>query len=425
MSDGLSPTQMCAIQEADARMNFLMGAVRSGKTFASIIILIDLINNSPPGDGMVVGVSRGTIQRNIVKDLYNFLGWPMPTENRTTVSMYGRNIHFIGCKDERSVSVIQGSTLAFAYVDELPKIPRPVFKMLQSRCSIKGARIVVTGNPEGPRHWVKTEYLDNKDIDIKHFKFVLEDNPSLDQKFKDDIRKEYTGVWFKRFILGEWAAAEGLIYDSFNEDNMYEGSHHNPAYYIAGIDYGTSNATCCLLAAIYPKGFPKVKIVKEYYYDSRVTGRGKTDSELAIDVYEMLKTCPNLRTLYVDPSALSFRLELERKNLPVQEADNDVINGIKTVSTMMYNKQICVNRSCKNLIDSIYSYIWDDKAAEKGEDAPRKEFDHASDALRYLIYTEFPNSEIENERDSWTAEKWKKEMNGFSDMDLLNREMTF
>lgn len=424
-ANGLSNKQIIAIQDSDARMNFLMGAVRSGKTFASIIILIDLITNSPPGDGMVLGVSRGTIQRNIIKDLYNFLGWPMPTENRTTVSMYGRNIHLIGAKDERAVSVIQGSTLAFAYVDELPRVPRPVFKMVQSRCSLKGARIVVTGNPEGPRHWVKTEYLDNKDLDVKHFKFVLDDNPSLDKKFKEDIRKEYTGVWYKRFILGEWAAAEGLIYDSFNDDNMYEGSHNTPAYYIAGIDYGTSNATCCLLAAIYPKGFPKVRIVKEYYYDSRVTGRCKTDSELGLDIYEMLKLCSNLKTVYVDPSALSLKTELERKDLPVQDADNDVINGIKIVSNMIYNKQACVNRVCKNLIDSIYSYIWDEKAAERGDDAPRKEFDHAADALRYLLATEFPNGEVENERDGWTVDKWKREMNGFNDMDLLNREMTF
>lgn len=422
---GFSEKQLIAIQESETRFNFWMGAVRSGKTFASIIKLIDIIHSAPPGDGMICGVSRGTIQRNIVKDLYNMLGWPMPTENRTSVSMYGRNIHLIGAKDERAVSVIQGSTLAFAYVDELPKIPKPFFKMLQSRCSVKGAQILATGNPEGPRHWVKSEYLDNPEIDQKHFKFVLEDNPSLDEKFKQDIRKEYTGVWFKRFILGEWAAAEGLIYDSFDDHNLYEGSHHTPAYYIAGIDYGTSNATCCLLAAIYPKQFPKVRIVKEYYYDSRVTGRCKTDSELGLDIYEMLKLCSNLKTVYVDPSALSLRTELERKNLPIQEADNDVINGIKNVSKMIYNKQICINRNCKNLIDSIYSYIWDDKSAEKGEDAPKKEFDHASDALRYAINSEFPDGEIENERESWSIDRWKREAKGFDAIDLFNREMAF
>lgn len=424
-SQGLSHKQLIAIQESDARMNFWMGAVRSGKTFASILRLIFMIQNAPPGDGMLVGVSRGTIQRNIISSLFNLLGWPEPPENKNMVNLYGRNIHLIGAKDERAVSVIQGSTLSFAYVDELPKIPKSFFKMLQSRCSIKGAQLLCTGNPEGPRHWVKADYLDSPDIDLKHFKFLLEDNPSLDPKFVEDIRKEYTGVWYKRYILGEWAAAEGLVYDSFDDDNLYEGEHYNPDYYIAGIDYGTSNATCCLVAAIYAKSTPKIRIVKEYYYDSKVTGRCKTDSELVHEISQMLKIYPNLRSIYIDPSALSFKTEFQRKNYPVLDANNDVINGIRTVSSMVYNKNICIHRGCKNLIDSIYSYIWDEKASEKGEDKPVKAFDHGADALRYIIFSEFPDGEIENERASWTAEKWKREMNDYSAMDILNREIGF
>lgn len=373
---GLSPKQILSIQDSDARMNFWIGAVRSGKTFSSILKLIHLIQTAPAGDGMICGVSRATIQRNIISDMYKILGWGAPPEQKTNVKIYGRTIHFVGAKDERAVAGIYGATLAFAYVDELPKIPKPFFIMLQSRCSIAGAQMICTGNPEGPRHWVKTDYLDNKKIDLKQFKFLLEDNPSLDEKYKENIQKEYTGVWYKRLILGEWAAADGLIYDSFDDVNMYEGNHQGPPYYVAGIDYGTSNATCCLLAAVYPNGYPKIKIVQEYYYDSRVTGRCKTDSELAIDIYNMLKYYSNLKYVYVDPSALSLRTELDRKNLPVMEANNDVLTGIKTVSNMIFNKQICINKTCQNLIDSIYSYIWDEKASQRGEDAPKKEDDH-------------------------------------------------
>ena len=417
---GLSTNQIISIQEATSRINFWMGAVRSGKTFSSILKFIDLLQNGPPGDAMICGVSRGSIQRNILKDLFEMLGWGLPTENRTSMKMYGRTLHFIGAKDERAVSVIQGVTLAIAYVDELPRIPKSFFKMLQSRCSVPGAQILCTGNPEGPFHWVKKEYIDSKVIDLKHFKFRLEDNPALDEKYKENICKEYTGVWYRRLILGEWAAADGLIYDSFGEDNLYEIEHFPPAYYIAGIDYGTSNATCCLLAAIYPKGFTKVRVCKEYYYDSRDKGRCKTDSELALDIYDMLKNVPNLRSVYVDPSALSFKLELDRKGLPVQDADNDVVNGIKVVSGMIFNKQVLVHRSCQNLIESIYSYVWDEKASDRGEDAPKKEFDHGSDSLRYLLYSEFPDGEVQDDRSQWTAEKWKREMREFDPMELLH-----
>lgn len=415
----LSINQILSIRDSHARMNFWIGAVRSGKTFASILRFIDLLRSPMKGDAMICGVSRGSIQRNIIKDLFGLLGWPMPTENKSCVNIFGRNVHLIGAKDERAVSVIQGVTLGTAYIDELPRVPKPFFKMLQSRCSVPDAKILATGNPEGPFHWLKKEYIDSNVIDIKVFKFTLEDNPSLDEKYKQNITKEYTGVWYKRFILGEWAAADGLVYDCFNENHVYDTEHHTPAYYIAGIDYGTSNATCCVLAAIYPKGFTKIRIVKEYYYDSRVTGRGKTDSELAVDIYGLLKCVSNLRAVYVDPSALSFKLELDRKGLPVQDADNDVTNGIKTVSNLLHNNQLSIHESCRNLIESLYSYIWDDKAAQRGEDAPKKEFDHGADALRYAIYSEFPQGEIEDERESWTVDKWKREMKNFDPMELL------
>jgi PBSX family phage terminase large subunit len=419
----LSVKQITAIASCDARINLLMGAVRSGKTFSSIIILMDLIQNGPPGDCMIVGVSRGTIQRNVLEDMFKLWGWPAPPEGKNKMKIYGRNVYFIGAKDERAVSVIYGATLAIAYIDEVPKIPQSVFKTLLDRCSVKDAKIIGTGNPEGPRHWLKTEYLENKTLDLQEFKFFLSDNPSLDQTYIKNLKKENTGVWYKRLILGEWAAAEGMIYDCLTDDNFFEGPHLTPPYYIAGIDYGTSNATACVIAAIYPKQFPKIRIVKEYYYDAKKSGRCKTDSEYGQDILNFLKPYSNLKHIYVDPSALSFRTELERLDLPVQEANNDVLSGIKTVSGFIYNKQLAINRTCTNLIDSLYSYTWDDKASKKGEDAPKKEFDHASDAARYMIFSHFPNGEIANERETWSAEKWKREMTNYDPMTAIQGGM--
>jgi len=420
---GLSPKQILSIQDCDARMNFWIGSIRAGKTFASILSFIYALKNGPPGDAMIVGVSRTTIQRNILKELFGLMDFPEPNENKMYSMVYGRRVYYVGAKDERAVAVIQGATLALAYVDELPKIPKQFFKMLQGRCSVPGAQIFATGNPEGPSHWLKKEYIDDLTLDMKHFKFTLDDNPSLDQKYIENIKKEYSGVWYQRLILGEWSVADGLIYDHFCEDNLYEGEHFPPAYYIAGIDYGTSNATCCLLAGVYPKGFTKVRIIKEYYYDSRATGRSKTDSELAIDVYHMLKGYSNLRTVYVDPSALSFKIELDRRGLPVEDANNDVLNGIKVVSSMLFNKQVSINKECVNLIESFHSYIWDTKAADRGEDKPKKESDHGVDACRYLLYSEFPDAETDDDRHEWTAEKWRREMREYSTNELLDMNL--
>jgi len=422
-SNKLSPKQIRSIQECDARMNFWIGSIRAGKTFASLLAFIYWLKNGPPGDAMIVGVSRTTIQRNILKELFELMEFPEPNENRMYSTVYGRRVYYVGAKDERAVAVIQGATLALAYVDEIVKIPKQFFKMLQGRCSVPGAKIFGTGNPEGPNHWFKKEYLDDRHLDLKHFKFILDDNPSLDKKYIENIKKEYTGVWYKRLILGEWSVADGLVYDHFCEENLYEGDHFPPAYYIAGIDYGTSNATCCLLAGVYPKGFTKVRIVKEYYYDSRARGRSKTDSELALDIYQMLKSYSNLRTVYVDPSALSFKIELDRKGLPVEDADNDVLNGIKVVSSMLYNRQVVINKECTNLIDSLHSYIWDSKAADKGEDKPKKEDDHGADALKYLLYSEFPDAETDDDRHSWTVDKWKREMRDYSISEMLDMNL--
>jgi PBSX family phage terminase large subunit len=427
MKKGLSDKQIFSIQDCDARMNFWIGSIRAGKTFASILAFIYALKNGPPGDAMIVGVSRTTIQRNILKEMFDLMDFPEPNENRMYTMVYGRRVYFVGAKDERAVSVIQGATLALAYVDELPKIPKQFFKMLQGRCSVPGAKIFATGNPEGPSHWLKKEYIDAPNLDMKHYKFILDDNPSLDEKYLENIKKEYTGVWYQRLILGEWSVADGLVYDHFNEDNLYEGEHFPPAYYIAGIDYGTSNATCCLLAGVYPKGFTKVRIVKEYYYDSRVRGRSKTDSELATDMYGMLKNFSNLRSVYVDPSALSLKLELDRKGLPVENAENDVIDGIKIVSSMLYNKQVVINKDCVNLIDSLHSYTWDSKAADRGEDKPKKEDDHGCFVEGTQILSEFgqmPIDEVEVNHYVWTRKGLKRVEQIFSHEREVN-EFTF
>ena len=361
----LSPKQIHSFQSATKRYSIWVGAVRSGKTFASILKLIDLIKNGPTGDGMIIGVNRATIQRNILTELYKFLGFPLPSSKTTETKLYGRNIYFVGAHDESAVRAIQGSTLAFAYVDEATCIPQAFWNMLISRLSIAGAQLLCTCNPEGPAHWLKKDYIDRAEVlDLNYWNFNLTDNPALDDAYINSLKQSYTGMWYNRYILGEWAAAHGLVYDGFDLMNIYEHPKNNPNYYIVGVDYGTTNATAAVLCAISPKIWPQIRVEQEYYYDSAKKGRSKTDDELARDIKDFIGVKP-ISAIYVDPAAASFKLALRRLDLPVQDANNDVLLGIKHTAKFIAQKNIVIQKGCTTLIEHIQSYSWDSKAEAK------------------------------------------------------------
>ena len=191
-----SPKQDQSFCEATHRFNIWVGAVRSGKTYSSIHKFIDFLRNGPPGDAMIIGVNRATIHRNIVKKLYEILGFPCPSIMCNVTKLYGRNLYFVGAPDVSAVTTIQGSTLAMAYVDEATCIPEAFWKMLETRLSVKAAQLFATCNPEGPAHWLKKEYIDRKDVhDIIVWQFQLDDNPSLDEEYKKAVKASFSGVF--------------------------------------------------------------------------------------------------------------------------------------------------------------------------------------------------------------------------------------
>jgi PBSX family phage terminase large subunit len=408
----LSQKQIQSFQEANKRFNIWVGAVRSGKTFASILKLVDLLKNGPAGAVMIIGVNRDTIQRNVLLELYKFLGFSPPSTKTTETKLYGRNIYFVGAHDEGAVRRIQGSTLAFAYVDEATCIPAPFWRMLISRLSIKGSQLLATCNPEGPWHWLKKDFIDRaSELDLISWSFNLDDNPSLDEKYKANLKAEYSGMWYKRYILGEWAVSHGLIFDAWDQDNIYEQPFESANYYIVGVDYGTSNATAAVLCAISPRKWPQIRIEAEYYWDSAKKGRSKTDSELADDIKEFI-AYRNISAIYVDPSAASLKLELRSRNLPVLDANNDVLEGIKVTSKFISQKNLVVHKSCKTLLECIQSYSWDPKAAERGEDKPLKVREHIIDATRYACFTAFPRGEFSHPDEHLTIEQLRRKVYG-------------
>jgi PBSX family phage terminase large subunit len=368
------------------------------------------LKHGPKGDVMILGVNRGSIDRNILGLLYSSLGAPIPNAKVMQTRLYGRKVDFVGCPDIQAVSTIKGATLALAYVDEITEIPEAVFKMLEGRLSVPGAKLIGTTNPDGPAHWFKKQYIDNAEaIDLIHWDFNLEDNPSLDAEYKKRIKASYTGLWYNRYILGEWALASGAIYDSFDNVNIYENPYPAPNYYIVGIDYGTTNATAAVLCGITPNKWPQVHVEAEYYYDSAKMGRAKTDSELVRDIQQFIGH-KNVSAIYVDPAAASLKIALRQADLPVLDANNDVLLGIKITGKFISGKNIVIHRSCSTLRDHIQSYAWDPKAADRGEDKPIKKNDHVCDALRYACCSAFPQGEFSNPDENLTIEQLKKKI---------------
>ena len=420
-----SAKQDKAFCESTHRFNIWVGSVRAGKTYSSVRKFIDRLQFGPPGDAMIVGVNRGSIDRNILTLMYGMLGFPVPSPKCMKTRLFNRNLYFIGAPDVGAVEAIKGSTLALAYVDEATDIPENFWKMLESRLSVPGAQLFATTNPDGPAHWLKKDYIDRQgEIDIAYWNFSLDDNPTLDDEYKKQIKASYTGLWYKRFILGEWALAQGAIYDTYDHFNEYERPFHNPNYYVVGIDYGTTNATAAVLCAVTPYNYPQIKVEAEYYYDSHKKGRSKTDQELVTDIKEFIQY-KNVQAVYIDPAAASLKIALRQADIPVLDAKNDVLLGIKLVGKFIAGKNIVIHKSCTILREQMQSYAWDPKAAQKGEDKPIKHNDHSCDALRYCIASAFPQGEFNSPDENLTIEQMKRKIYDNEGYGYMNPEAMF
>jgi len=382
----LSPKQLDCIYNSSARLNLVDGAVRSGKTIATIIAWLAFILNAPSGDLLMAGKTERTLVRNVLNIVHLIVGDKHYRINRGEgeATIFGRRVYIVGANDERSEGKIRGLTLAGAYCDGLSLFPESFFAMLLSRLSVPGAKLLGTTNPDSPYHWLKVNYIDRADIlNMKVFHFRLEDNLTLSQEYIDALKTEYTGLWYKRFIQGLWVQAEGAVYDIWDEDKFVVDTVPKCDRYCIGIDYGTSNPTVFVLLG---EKDGVIYVVDEYYWDPSATGKQKTNVEHCDDLITFINNSKvRIDRVVVDPSAASFKVECERRGLNLQDADNAVVDGIRRVASLLGQDQLYVHRSCENVRKEFASYVWDAKAQAKGEDKPVKQNDHSMDALRYGI----------------------------------------
>ncbi len=373
------------------------GAVRSGKT--SVMSLSFFLWGMANFDGRsfaLCGKSVGAVERNIVTPLLSIVYLKQNFSiryNRTDhviVAKRGKRenrFYLFGGKDESSAALIQGITLAGVLLDEVALMPRSFVEQALARCSVSGAKLWFNCNPEGPEHWFRKEWiLKAAHHKALHLHFTMDDNPALDDATRERYRTMYSGVFYERFVLGNWVMSEGLVYDMFDTtENEYRQEDAPPSLRFSGTraiacDYGTSNPTVFL--DIYDYG-DKFYVDREYRWDSREEGRQKTDEEYVDDMQKFMGE--NQCTIIVDPSAASFIAALRRRGLYVLAADNDVLDGIRKTSSLIKQRRLLINANCSPLLGEMGTYLWDKKNGPNGEDRVVKERDHGPDALRYFV----------------------------------------
>lgn len=394
---GLGPLEGVHLESFKAplkRYNVWNGAVSSGKTITTCFKLVDAIINGPPGEVLLVGKTELTLERNVIDPLISIFGQGIQKVGHQ-LFIFGRKCYLVGANDERSEQKIRGISLVLAYCDELTLFPESFFKMLITRLRQKNAALIATTNPDAPTHYLIDSLLENPGMkdDLNAWFSTMDDNAYLDPEYVKAMKKAYpeSSLWYKRYILGLWVAAEGVIYDMWDPAKHVSDKTDMQAWeWYVGIDYGTNNPCAFLMIGTHNG---EAFCAGEYYWDSLKKNRQKTDAEYADDLISFIGNV-KVRYVIVDPSALSFKVELRRRGIPVKDADNSVLDGIRTVSRLLTAGKLHVNKSCENLIKEFSSYVWDEKSQTSGEDRPMKANDHALDALRYVMHTVLGRGEV-------------------------------
>lgn len=370
------------------RINILHGSVRSGKTWISLVLWCIWIRNMPADKAYIMTAKTLTTLKRNCLDLLEVLAGKKNFRyslSKKEGELFGRKIYLEGVNDAGAESKIRGMTLQGAYCDEVTLFNEEFFNMLLSRLSEPEAKLFGTTNPDNPNHWFKVNYIDRRDeLDFFMMEFLIDDNTFLDKKYVEELKKEYTGVFYRRFILGEWCSAEGLVYPMFDKERHVVREVPPPegyAEYYISIDYGTLNPCSMGLWRLDDRGAVRLR---EWYYSGKQQRALLTDEEY----YERLEALAEgvlVKSVIIDPSAASFIATIRRHGkFSVRKANNSVLDGIRLTGTLLQGDRLLFHEGCEDSIREFGVYSWDEGCAE---DRVVKEFDHAMDDIRYFCAT--------------------------------------
>lgn len=401
VSKYLTPKQNYAITHRYARINLLYGSVRSGKTYVSLIMWALFVASMPENaEFLMVGKTLTTLKRNCLNLLQELEPSFKYSISGKKGVLYGRTIWLEGADNERAENKIRGMTLSGAYIDELTLIPEGFYMMTLSRLSMKGAKLIATTNPDSPSHYVYNEVIKNEDIDKNVMKFTIDENTFLDPEYVTQLKKEYSGVFYDRFILGEFVRAEGIIYKSFADapnEYLFErfGDRDRLHTISIGLDYGAAMSHTALKAVGFTNGFQGVYVIDEMDIE------GVHEPEMLYrkfhEFYNRISDTWGMRPQYVfaDYGALGQVLTAglytycKRNGIPIQVNDCEkgmILERIELVTSLMAQGRFKIQKNCKKSIQAFRDAVWDEKHEDERLDDGTSDID-SLDAIEYAIFS--------------------------------------
>lgn len=381
-----SPKQHEYFRLANHRWNIKSGATRSGKTYMDYFVIPKRIRSMKGLDGLIVllGNTRGSLQRNIIEPLQNIWGNFLVSDIKVnnTATLFGETVYCLGADTVSQVDKIRGASIKYCYGDEVATWNPDVFNMLKSRLDKEYSLFDGTCNPDSPNHWFK-KFIDSK-ADVFYQEYTIDDNPYLPDTVKENIKLEYFGsVFYDRYVKGKWSASEGLVYPSFNPDiHIFHTPPPQSGDYYISIDYGTLNP-CSMGLWCIDYGAKTAYRIKEFYHSGR-NGEIMTDEDYYSALLSLSDGYP-IQSVIIDPSAASFIACIKNHGFfSVKKAQNAVLDGIRYTSTLLSGGHLKFSHSCQNTVNEFLSYRWDPSSPS---DSVIKENDHAMDDLRYFSYT--------------------------------------
>lgn len=388
------------LYESDAFINIAHGSVRSGKTIVATFRFLLFVLESPYYEFMISGKTRDTIERNVIRDLIRMIDGRIPYKYRkfdNYIEIAGNKIWLIGFSDEAATEKVRGMTIGGWYADELTSASKSTVEMAITRCSVDGAKMFWTMNPESPYHFIYTDYITNQELldagTVKTWHFNLDDNLHLSKRYIEELKRvnRKSQVNYKRNILGQWVIAEGVIYDSFDEKVHVFHDDLTSTFDEINIccDYGVSTVTTFGVMGIVKntKEGNRYYLQEETYYDAQQRGVAQSDSDRVDDIVRLQnKYGLNRRsTIFLPHDAASLKAQCRKDHrirMKVRTYAPDTYKDINRIQDLFNTRRFFIHESCKNSITQAQTYCWDTKAQQRGEDKPLKVDDHCPDMWR-------------------------------------------
>lgn len=413
------------------RINILFGSVRSGKTFISLLLFALWSLKCPKNTSFLMcAKTLKSLERNCLDPLRDMLGesYFNFNINNKKGTLFGKKVFLEGASDSSSEDKIRGITLQGAYVDEITIIDHDFFKMLLSRLSMPNAKLIGTTNPDSPSHWLKKEFIDRQnELDILVKKFVLEDNTTLTKEYINSLKSEYTGVYYDRFILGNFVRAEGLVFPSFANNTInylidpikakLEVENNNNYYIIIGVDFGGNKSKTCFVASAISKDYKRIialndfVVASDYGFNTEIVKDTINSDKLSFEI-DTQKICSDFEKFYnsiyqnygfvdyvfcdsASPTMINsirayFRDLGARYNNILPITKTPITDRPKTIDKLLNTNRLKISENCKKVIEALQELVWDEKKENVPADDNINNINDMYDAFCYS-WIEFTN----------------------------------